>query len=148
MENMTETPFVKFDSPKEHYTANACVVWCFDDRFYKLLKAFGKQEGFGHIDLVKDAGGAKALAGDASPERDFLLGQIVTSVRLHGTKRVVLMLHRDCGAFGGSKNFADAAAEKEELADQLRRAQDFIKKELPDLSVDIYFADFDGLYKI
>jgi carbonic anhydrase len=140
-------PSVKFDSPKEHYTADACVVWCFDDRFYKLLKAFGKQEKFGHIDLVKVAGGAKALAGDASPERDFLLGQIATSVRLHRTKRVILMLHRDCGGYGGSKSFADAEAEKKELIDQLHQAQDFVKQQLANLTVDAYFADFDGLYK-
>jgi len=144
-------PFVKFESSKEHYTADACVVWCFDDRFYKLLKAFGKQEGFGHIDLVKIAGGAKALAGDASPDRDFVLNQIKTSVRLHGTKRVILMLHRDCGAYGGSKSFADADVEKEELMAQLHRAQDFVKKELNDvdgLAVSACFADLDGLYNI
>ena len=105
---------VKFESLKEHYTADACVVWCFDDRFYKLLKAFGKQEGFAHIDLVKIAGGAKALASveSASPDHDFVLNQIKTSARLHGTKRVILMLHRDCGAYGGSKSFADLDAEK------------------------------------
>jgi carbonic anhydrase len=126
-------------------------VWCYDDRFYKLLKAFGKQEGFTHIDLVKIAGGAKALAGEASPDRDFVLNQIKTSVRLHGTKRVVLMLHRDCGAYGGSKSFADTNVEKEELVKQLHQVQDFVKKELPDvdgLVVEIYFGDFDGLYKI
>jgi carbonic anhydrase len=146
-------PFVKYESQKEHYTADACVVWCFDDRFYKLLKAFGKQEGFVHIDLVKIAGGAKALASmeSASPDRDFVLNQIKTSVRLHGTKRVVLMLHRDCGAYGGSKSFADAEAEKAELIKQLHQAQDLVKKELRDvdgLVVDICFADFDGLYKV
>ena len=142
-------PFVRFDSQKEHYTAAACVVWCFDDRFYKLLKAFGKQEKFGHIDLVKVAGGAKALAGDASPDRDFVLGQIKTSVRLHGTRRVVLMLHRDCGAYGGSKGFAGPDAEKEELSVQLRKAQNFVKKEVPELAtVDAVFADFDGLYMV
>ena len=146
-------PFVKYESQKEHYTADACVVWCYDDRFYKLLKAFGKQEGFVHIDLVKIAGGAKALASmeSASPDRDFVLNQIKTSVRLHGTKRVVLMLHRDCGAYGGSKSFADAEAEKAELIKQLHQAQDLVKKELSDvdgLAVDICFADFDGLYKV
>ena len=80
---MAAEPLVKFESSKEHYAANACVVWCFDDRFYKLLKAFGKQEGFAHIDLVKIAGGAKALASadGASPDRDFVLNQIKTSAR-------------------------------------------------------------------
>lgn len=143
-------PFVRFDSQKDHYTADACVVWCYDDRFYQLLKAFGKQEGFGHIDLVKIAGGAKALASAeaASPERDFVLDQIKKSAMLHGTKRLVLMLHRDCGAYGGSKQFAGADVEKEFFADQLRRAGEFAKKELPELSVETYFADFDGLYKV
>ncbi len=140
--------FIKFDSSKEHYTADACVVWCFDDRFYKLLKAFGKEEGFVHIDLVKIAGGAKALAGDASPDRDFVMNQIKTSIRLHGTKRVILMLHRDCGAYGGSKNFSDADAEKNYLHDQLHQAKDFIKKELLEISAEAYFADFDGLYEV
>ncbi len=146
---MPTEPFVKFESSKEHYAANACVVWCFDDRFYKLLKAFGKQEGFAHIDLVKIAGGAKAHAGEASPDREFVLNQIKTSVRLHGTKRVILMLHRDCGAYGGSKSFADADAEKAELVKQLSVARDFVQKEVPDISaVDMVFADFDGAYKI
>jgi carbonic anhydrase len=146
---MAAEPFVKFESQKEHYTADACVVWCFDDRFFKLLKAFGKQENFGHIDLVKVAGGAKALAGDASPDRDFVLGQIKASARLHGTKRVILMLHRDCGAYGGSKSFVDVDAEKEGLITQLHQAQDFVRKELRDIDglvVDVCFADFDGLY--
>lgn len=148
MDTATTEPFIKFDSSKEHYTADACVVWCFDDRFYKLLKAFGKEEGFGRIDLVKLAGGAKALAGEASPDRDFILNQIKTSIRLHGTKRVILMLHRDCGAYGGSKNFADADAEREHLAGQLVLATRFIKNELPDISTEAYFADFGGLYKV
>jgi carbonic anhydrase len=139
---------VSFDSPKEHYAADACVVWCFDDRFYQLLKAFGKQEKFKNIDLVKVAGGAKALAGGPSPERDFLLNQIKTSARLHGTTRVILMTHRDCGAYGGSKSFADSGAEKNAHEEQLKSAADFTKHEMVGLSVEAYFADFDGLYRI
>lgn len=140
-------PLVKFEVQREHYVADACVVWCFDDRFYKLLKAFGKQERFGHVDLVKIAGGAKSLAGEASPDRDFLLHQIAASVRLHGTKRVILMLHRDCGGYGGSKAFPGPAAEREVLIAQLRQARDVVKRQLPELTVDVYFADFDGLHK-
>ena len=141
-------PVVKFKTHAEHYTADACVVWCYDDRFYKLLKAFGKKQGFKNIDLVKIAGGAKALAGDAGPDRDFVINQIKTSVRLHGTKRVILMLHRDCGAYGGSKSFEDPEAERAHYESQLSVARDFVKKEVPAVPVDIYFADFDGLYVI
>jgi carbonic anhydrase len=143
-------PVVKFKTHAEHYTADACVVWCYDDRFYKLLKVFGKKQGFKNIDLVKIAGGAKALADGAevSADRDFVINQIKTSVRLHGTKRVVLMLHRDCGAYGGSKSFENAEGERAHYESQLRTARDFVKKEVPAVPVDAYFADFDGLYLI
>jgi len=137
---------ISFRSSADHYIADACVVWCFDDRFSDLLRKFTKK--FKHFDLVKIAGGAKALAGDASPERDFVLGQIKTSVRLHGTKRIALILHRDCGAYGGSKKFSDEAAEKNQQANQLFIAKQFLTNEAPGIPIDIYFADFDGLYDI
>ncbi len=146
-------PVVKFKTKPEHYHADACVVWCYDDRFYKLLKKFGKKQKFKNIDLVKVAGGAKALAtADATEgsssmaERDFVLSQIKTSVRLHAAKRIILMLHRDCGAYGGSKAFPDGGAEREQYAADLRAARDFVRKEVPAVLVDAYFADFDGLY--
>jgi hypothetical protein len=155
-----------FESSPEHYHADACIVWCFDDRFYKLLKAFGKAKGAKHIDLVKVAGGAKALgvpsnaaaqsAGNgqlngSSPDlaaRDFLLTQIKASIRLHGTKRIILMTHRDCGAYGGSQAFADSEAERAAHEAQLAAARDFVGGELPDAIVEPLFADFDGLYQI
>ena len=43
------------------------MVWCFDDRFSALLEAYKQKRGFKHIDLVKSAGGAKALAEGSSP---------------------------------------------------------------------------------
>ena len=119
-------PVVKFRTRPDHYEAAACVVWCFDDRFYKLLKKFGKKRGLKDIDLVKVVDGAKALAvplAEPSPERDFLLAQLKTSVRLHGTKKIILMLHRDCSGYGGSKAFPDASEERTRLmADTPRRA--------------------------
>jgi len=140
---------ISFESPKDHYEADACVVWCFDDRFYKVLKAFGKQSGWNHIDLVKVAGGAKALAGGPSPERDFLANQIKTSVRLHNTKCIVLMTHRDCGAYGGSKSFANADAERAEHEKQLAAAKAFVAGDAAaGMPVETYFADFDGLYAV
>ena len=137
---------ISYKSSKEHYVADACVVWCFDDRFSGLLGKFSKK--FKNFDLVKVAGGAKSLTEEASPDRDFVLGQIKASVRLHGTKRIALMLHRDCGAYGGSKSFEGPEAEKESQMNRLAAAKQFLMKEVPNVPVDIYFAEFDGLYKI
>ena len=135
---------IKFQSSTDHYIADACVVWCFDDRFSDLLGKFTKK--MKHFDLVKIAGGAKALAGEPSPEQDFVLSQIKTSVRLHGAKRIALMLHRDCGAYGGSKSFSDAATEKDQQISRLFAAKQLLTNEAPGVPVDIYFGDFDGLY--
>ena len=65
-----------------------------------------------------------------------------------GTKRIALMLHRDCGAYGGSKSFVDTDAELNSQKDQLSAAKNFLSSEISDIPVDLYFADFDGLYAI
>ena len=135
---------ISCQSGAEHYVADACIVWCFDDRFSGLLAKLLKS--FKHADVVKVAGGAKALAGNTSPDQDFVLGQIKTSIRLHKTKRVILMLHRDCGAYGGSKSFSSVEAEKDYYSSQLAAAKQFLAAEAPTVPIDACFADFDGLY--
>ena len=51
-------------------------------------------------------GGAKCLATpEQESEREFVVEQIRKSMRLHGTDRVVLMVHSDCGAYGGLARF-------------------------------------------
>ena len=134
-------------SSKDHYVADACVLWCFDDRFTPLMNDFLKS--FGHSDVVKSAGGAKALAGGASPERDFVLGQIQASIRLHATKEIILMLHMDCGAYGGSKSFGnDHAKEQAHHEAELAVAREFLAAQIPGVPVRCVIADFDGLYEI
>jgi hypothetical protein len=135
---------LQFQSPEEHYEADVCIVWCFDHRFAALLALFLKR--FEKYDLVNIAGGAKALAGDASPERDFVLGQIKASIRLHHTKRIALMLHRECGAYG--MNFPDKETERDYYVGQLATAKRFLAGEIPGVPIDIYFGDFNGLHPI
>lgn len=141
---------LNFTSSKEHYIADAAVVWCFDHRFEtafrKLLKRIGVLTG----DAIRIAGGAKSLA---SPEqesaRQFVLDQIQKSIRLHKTRTVVLMLHSDCGAYGGLAAFnRDAAKEASHHAAELQRAASFLSKQIPELTIKSYFVDFDGVWEI
>src|SRR5260370_34577010 len=92
----------RFGSAREKYACGASVVGCFDNRFDTACRKLLKRIGVTQPDMVKIAGGAKALA---SPElefhRAFVLEQIHKSIRLHGTDRVILILHSDCGAYGG-----------------------------------------------
>src|SRR6266404_8489795 len=130
-----------FDSPREKYHCDASVVGCFDNRFDTACRKLLKRIGITQPDPIKIAGGARALA---SPEqefhRTFVLDQIHKSIRLHGTDRVILMLHSDCGAYGGlSGGFGgDARAEAEHHKMELRRAAANLVQAIPGLDVQCY----------
>ena len=95
-----------FDAPREKYHCDAAVLWCFDNRFDLGFRKFLKRIGVMNFDPIKVAGGAKSLASpEHESDRQFLLDQICKSIKLHGTSRVILMLHSDCGAYGGLAGF-------------------------------------------
>lgn len=126
------------------------VIRCFDNRFWKTFKHFIKHLGIKDLDPASVAGGAKVIA---SPEklgdRDFILREIQKSIRLHHTKKVMLFTHSDCGAYGGLKRFGDNP--KEELffhIEELRRAKRYIRKRFPELQVETYFLDNEGIIKV
>jgi hypothetical protein len=114
-----------FDSPREKYHWDAAIIWCFDNRFELGFRKFLKRIGVINSDPIKIAGGAKCLASpEHETDREFVLEQIRKSMRLHGTGRVILMLHSDCGAYGGLAGgfHGDARAEAEHHHAELRRA--------------------------
>jgi hypothetical protein len=142
---------IKFESSKEHYTAKACIFWCFDARFADLYNEFLTQRGFAHsnIDAVKGAGGAQALAGEDSPDRAVAQSQLAKSIKLHHTDRVILMVHMDCGGYGGSKAFNDDhQAEWNHHAVELKKAAGFVHAEFPEIKeIECWIADFDGAHR-
>ena len=131
------------------YKCDAAIVWCFDNRFELALRKFIKKTGVNFFDPIRVAGGAKCLAGDdGEADRHFVLEQIRTSMRLHRTDTVLLMLHSDCGAYGGLAAFAgDAEKEAENHRLDLHRAIDFLQDEIPQLNVRGYFVDFSGIWE-
>jgi hypothetical protein len=151
---------LKFESSKEHYRAEACIFWCYDARFSELYDAFLAERGFSKskIDLVKGAGGAQALAacpkfvegGEAGPDRDVAESQLQKSIKLHHTERVVLMVHMDCGGYGGSKAFDnDHQKEWDHHAAELGKAAGFVRATFPEIkTVECWIADFDGFHGI
>src|SRR6267143_5183592 len=139
-----------FDSPREKYHCDASVVGCFDNRFETACRKLLKRLGVVQPDPIKIAGGAKALASpDEEFHRTFVLDQIQKSIRLHGTDRVILMLHSDCGAYGGlaGRFQGDARAEAEHHKVELRRAAANLLEDIPGLEVQGYFVDFEGVWE-
>jgi hypothetical protein len=139
-----------FDSQTDVYRADACVVSCFDARFELVTRKFLKKRGIWWADPIKIAGGAKAFASPAEEsERSFALGQVQTSMRLHGTNRVMLMVHSDCGAYGGLKAFG--GNEEQEAANhesELRRATEFLKNNISTIDVECYYLKFTGVWTL
>jgi carbonic anhydrase len=139
-----------FDSQTDTYRADACVVSCFDARFELVTRKFLKKLGVWWADPVKIAGGAKAFAAPAEEsERTFALGQVRTSMRLHGTNRVILMVHTDCGAYGGLQAFGgNKEREAVDLESQLRSAADFLKSSVSTIVVECYYLTFTGVWAL
>ena len=138
-----------FDFPRESYRSDACVVCCFDHRFDVGFRKFLKRSGIANSDSIKVAGGAKCLASPEDDfERAFILEQIRKSMRLHGTTKVILMVHSDCGGYGGlaAAFHGDATAEAAHHEDELRRAAAFLAEAIPELEVCGYFVDFEGIW--
>jgi carbonic anhydrase len=139
-----------FDSPTEVYRADACVVSCFDARFELVTRKFIKKCGIWWVDPLKIAGGAKAFASPADEsERSFALGQVQTSMRLHGTNRVMLMVHTDCGAYGGLQAFG--GNEEREAANhesELSRAAEFLRNNISPIEVECYYLKFTGVWAL
>lgn len=139
-----------FESPREKYRCDAAVLSCFDHRFDLGFRKFLKHIGISSADPIKVAGGAKCLASpDREGDREFVLEQIRKSMRLHGTMRVILMVHSDCGAYGGlaGKFAGDARAEAKHHEGELACAAANLAEAIPGIDVQGYFVDFEGIWE-
>lgn len=138
-----------YDTGLDHYTADAFVVRCFDDRFRPAVEAFLKERGVTRYDLESVAGGGKIFS---SPEdegdREFMFRELEKSIRLHKTNRVILFAHHECGAYGGLVAFGDDR-DREFLHHQEEHAaaRALVSARFPSLAVETYFIDEKGVVK-
>ena len=139
-----------FDSPPEPYVADAAVLCCFDQRISRAVRKFLKKQAVERADMIVVAGGAKTLASPRNDfEQDFILEQVRMSIRLHHTKRVMVMSHSDCATYGGLDHFkGDRDAEAAHHRTELLRAADLLTKHFPEISVEPYFVKFDGVWEV
>lgn len=72
---------------------------------------------------------------------ETILGQIDIAVRLHHIKKVVLVNHEDCGAYGESGT-------PEKHAEDLKNAKEGVNQAYPDLEVGTYYLHLDGTFEL
>ena len=139
-----------FDSPADPYVADAAVLCCFDDRISTVVRKFLRKQNIVRCDMIVVAGGAKTLASPRNDfEQDFILEQVRMSIRLHKTKRVLVMSHSDCATYGGLAQFkGDREAEAVHHRAELLRAGELLTSNFADISVEPYFVKFDGIWEV
>ena len=114
------------------HNCDACIVTCIDFRLQENINNWLK-ENFPpkSFDRVAFGGGVKEL--------DKILSQIDISKSLHSIKKVVLLNHEDCGAYGEGGN-------KKKHAEDLSKAKEIILKKYPDLEVETFYLHLDGTF--
>jgi hypothetical protein len=140
-----------FDVPRQPYQCDAAIVWCFDHRFQLGFSKFLKRTGILNSDPIMIAGGAKCLATrEDEIEREVVLKQVRKSIKLHNTKLVMIMVHSDCGAYGGLDGGfgGDAAVEARHHQAELLRAAECLRTEISGIQVRAYFMDFEGVWEV
>lgn len=126
---------------KNIHKCEAVVLACIDFRFWKETMKFVEEElGINSYDFPKMPGAAKAI-NDCQNEVDVPMKCIGVPCELHHVEKIVIVNHADCGAYGGSKEFAgDDEAEQKFHEVQLKSAKEKILKYYPGKEVTLAYA--------
>jgi carbonic anhydrase len=112
---------------------DAVVVHCIDFRLQKYLDPWlQKRFGYENYNRVALAGGVFDF--------DTISKQVEISNRLHKIKKVVLINHEDCGAYGIAGTF-------ERHKQDLMKARHKISTQFPNLDVEMYYLLLDGTFE-
>jgi carbonic anhydrase len=115
------------------HTTDTIVITCIDFRFQRYINTWLKyvMKSF-EYDRVALAGGIFDLYS--------ILKQVEISNKLHHIKKVILMNHEDCGAYGKEGTYERHVAD-------LEQAEAVIEKLYPKLDVSCYYIMLDGTFK-
>lgn len=96
-----------------------------------------KELGLKEFDFPSLPGAAKAI----NEKSDLALGCISVPCDLHHAKKIVIVNHSDCGAYGGSVKFnGDAGAEQKFHEEELQKAKDIILERYSDREIILVYA--------
>ena len=130
-------------NPKLHKVP-AAVIYCLDPRFAKQTLRFIQEElDIDNFDQYVHPGGLRVLIQETT--RDIFLGAIEkVSIGLHNIGQIVLIAHRDCGAYGGSKAFPNPEAEKTAQEKDLKVARGILREKFSSLEIKMYYLEIIG----
>jgi carbonic anhydrase len=120
------------------HSADAAVVFCMDFRFQKETQEFIQKElGVNNFDLIAIPGAGQAIIAGS----DLAWKAIAVANDLHHVKKIVVIHHQDCGAYGGSSKFdGDEEAELNFHKSELENTKKAITAKYPQLDIRLVFA--------
>lgn len=129
-------------SYKNIHSCEAVVLCCIDFRFWRETMEFVENPpagglGLKDFDFPSLPGAAKAI----NEKSDLALGCVSVPCDLHHAKKIVIVNHSDCGAYGGSSKFnGDSEAEQKFHEEELQKAKNIILEKYPDKEVILIYA--------
>ena len=123
------------------HTCDLLVISCIDFRFQEHLRNFLEKDYKGNYDLVCLAGSAKNFISGSEADKETIIKQVKISKDLHHIKKVILINHQNCGAYGNDI-VSGSSQEKQIHMKDLTGAKEAIIKVFSDLEVSLYFIEF------
>lgn len=128
---------------KNIHSCDAVVLSCIDFRFWKETAEFVEKElGINSFDFPSLPGAAKAI--NESNSNDLAMSCISVPCDLHHVKKIVIVNHQDCGAYGESAKFkGDEVAEQKFHEEELNKAKAKLVTKYPDKEIILVYAKLD-----
>ncbi len=125
---------------QNNHSCPAILFVCLDWRLHPEIENYFQKE-YNNYDLCVSAGSLKDLI--AENTQDYFLSQIECSRKLHNSQTVVLTMHQDCGAYGGTANFESAEDEFNYYQKVMEEAKLVVLKKFPEAKVIKYFIGLE-----
>ncbi len=123
----------------QHHTCNAVIFFCIDWRLHPETDNYFREK-FGSFDPPTTAGGIKDFFAEDGSE-GYLVGQLAKSILLHDPAEIVLTIHTDCGAYGGSKAFDSREDELAHHRRELARTAALVAQMYSTKRISTYLLD-------
>jgi hypothetical protein len=142
-------PTFQLNSKLKRGSTEVLAIHCGDYRFQAGFHEFLNQtlNLEGNYDLMVIPGGPVSLA-LSEPEPQFSSSSwkwFRFFVEKHGIRRLILIQHQDCAWYGTIPVHLHASAELRKRQEQdLGRITETLKRDFPDLKVELYYAGWDA----
>jgi carbonic anhydrase len=120
------------------HTCSAALIKCMDFRLTGDVHAWLEEKGLvNDCDIISVAGAAKDIV--ENPQ-GYVFSLIKLSIELHQIKKVILMNHRDCGAYGGSAAFNGQAEEFAKHKGEMNKAREILVNQFPNVAIETFLV--------